>query len=61
MQNTKEIDVEKIFERFYKADAARSQTSSGLGLSIAKELVEKMQGKIGVEIIDEKFCIEIIF
>lgn len=61
VQNTKEIDVEKIFERFYKADEARSQTSSGLGLSIAKELVEKMQGKIGVEIIDEKFCIEIIF
>lgn len=37
--------VERIFERFYTADAARG---SGLGLAIAKELAEVMNGRIGV-------------
>ena len=38
-------------KRFYKADEARSISSSGLGLSIAKELVERMGGvlKQGLE------------
>ena len=44
-----EIDVTQVFERFYKADAARSKTSSGLGLSIAKELLEGYKGDISVE------------
>ncbi|GAA0379576.1 sensor histidine kinase [Bacillus horti] len=38
------IDVERLFDRFYTADQARSQTS-GLGLSIVKLLVEQMGGK----------------
>jgi two-component system OmpR family sensor kinase len=33
----------QVFERFYTADAARG---SGLGLAIAKELAERMDGKI---------------
>lgn len=43
------IDTKKVFERFYKADAARTHTSTGLGLSIAKGLVEKMGGSIRAE------------
>lgn len=34
-----------VFERFFCADEARSTQSSGLGLCIVKELVEKMDGK----------------
>ncbi len=41
----------QIFNRFYKADSSRkyNENSFGLGLSIAKSLVEKNNGKITVE------------
>lgn len=41
-----DIDIERVFDRFYMADQARTKDSTGLGLSIAKELVEKMNGRI---------------
>ena len=50
-----------MFERFYKADAARSKTSTGLGLSIARELVSRMNGEIGAKIEKEEFIVEMRF
>jgi signal transduction histidine kinase len=35
--------VDRVFERFYTGDAARG---SGLGLAIARELADRMSGKI---------------
>ncbi len=59
--HVEKINVDQVFERFYKADEARSKTSSGLGLSIAKELVLRMDGKISARIEGNEFCVEIVF
>ena len=43
-----EEDLPNIFERFYKSDKARTETSSGLGLSIVKSIIDQHGEKINV-------------
>lgn len=54
-----EIQVGKLFDRFYTVDTARKST--GLGLAISKTLVEQMDGRISAKYIDSKLSICIFF
>lgn len=45
-----EQDLHHMFDRFYKADQTRTGKGTGLGLPIAKSLMEKMNGSITAEL-----------
>ncbi|WP_051914759.1 sensor histidine kinase [Thermorudis peleae] len=42
-------DLDRVFERFYKSDRARSSSGSGLGLAIVKHLVQLHGGTVWAE------------
>ena len=55
--NLDKLRVEKLFDRFYTVQEARGST--GLGLSIARSLVEQLGGSIGAEYEDGVLKIEV--
>lgn len=61
VEHPEEINPEQVFERFYKADSARTHTSTGLGLSIAKSFTERMDGNMSAELCGTAFRIKVEF
>jgi len=45
----KKEDQERIFRKYYSAEARKQDSSTGLGLSIAQNIVERHRGKISIE------------
>lgn len=56
-----EKDLEQIFERFYTTDQSRNRRTTGLGLAIAKEFTEQMEGKIQAFFEQGCFVAEVCF
>jgi two-component system, OmpR family, phosphate regulon sensor histidine kinase PhoR len=47
-----EVEIERVFERFYRRDESRKQEGFGLGLAIARRMVSVMGGEIGARSIE---------
>ncbi len=45
-------EIDRIFERFYRGSGSLEQEGFGLGLSIARRMVDLMGGELGVESIE---------
>lgn len=61
IQDPSAIDPSQLFERFYKADRSRKKGSSGLGLAIVSELMQKLGGTVKAEIRGNELEIELTF
>ena len=56
-----EIDLDQLFERFYRSPSSSSKEGSGIGLSIAKEIIDLHKGKINTSIKEDKIYFVITF
>ncbi len=56
-----EKHLEHLFDRFYRIDSARTEKGFGLGLALAKHLVEKYNGEIKAEYEGGYFIINVKF
>ncbi|WP_319002007.1 sensor histidine kinase [Clostridium tagluense] len=54
-----DFDKEEIFERFIRGDKSRNTEGSGLGLSIAKSILELQGGNLSIEIDGDLFKVKV--
>ena len=53
------IDAARLFDRFYRADAARTGEGTGLGLAIVARLVDAMDGTVSAQAADGTLAITV--
>lgn len=56
-----ELNVQHMFDRFYKADQTRTEKGTGLGLPIAKSLMEKMNGTLTAELKENQLFMQCVW
>jgi signal transduction histidine kinase len=56
-----QLNIDNLFDKFYKADPARQNSSTGLGLSIAKRLLDKMDVEIKAKLEQNIFYLHMFF
>ena len=54
-------DPEHLFDRFYQSSPARARGGAGLGLSIVRELMERMGGQVSARITENTLEIKLSF
>ena len=54
-------DPEHLFDRFYQSSPARARGGAGLGLSIVRELMERMGGQVSARITENSLEIKLSF
>ncbi len=54
-------DPERLFDRFYQSSPARARGGAGLGLSIVRELMERMDGQVSAQITQDTLEIRLSF
>lgn len=54
-------DPDHLFDRFYQSSPARVNGGAGLGLSIVRELMERMGGKVSAQVVENELQIKLAF
>ena len=54
-------DPERLFDRFYQSSPARGKGGAGLGLSIVRELMERMGGQVSAQITEKELRFRLHF
>ena len=54
-------DTAHLFDRFYQSSPARTKGGAGLGLSIVRELMERMEGRVSAQITGDTLEIRLSF